>query len=295
MSDHRLFKVLVPVDLGHSSEGALRYAGMLASRLEAKITVMYVNEGLSLQSEASIDDGHHHLPVAQEVMMEDAVRSYARPHLGSISFDVMVVADDTSRAIATAAERHDMSMIVTGTHGRHGWKRLVEGSISESVLHATQRPVISVPQDADFGTVSSILCPVNFSDAARHGAKAACWTARALGARLEVLHVIEVEIAHSALSGVGDAIRAWIDPVLDGACQIQRVITANGSAASRILEYADDIRAETLVLGAKHEGRSHTRSTIGTTVEKILHRAKLPVMSVVDPGMFDRQEVVNAA
>jgi nucleotide-binding universal stress UspA family protein len=295
MSDHRVLKVLVPVDLGHSSEAALRYAQMLVSRLDAQLTVMYVNDALTLQSYDQIYTGYRDLPVEQEVMMEDAVRSYARPQLGSVPFDVLVVADDTPRAVATAADRHDMSLIVTGTHGRHGWKRLVDGSISESILHATERPVISVPQDAEFGSVSNILCPVNFTDAARRGARAACWTARALGAKLNVLHVIEVEIAHSALSGVKDAIRDWIEPVLEGECEIRQVMTSHGVAAERILEYADDIRAQTLVLGAKHEGRSHARSTMGTTVEKILHHAKLPVMSVVDPWTLGRPEIGHAA
>lgn len=149
----RVPRILAPVDLGHSSEAALRCAQMLVSRLGAELTVMYVDDALTLQSYDQIYTGYRDLPAEREELMEDAVRAFAAPFLGDTEYDVLVVADDTARAIVTAADRRDASLILLGTHSRRGWKRLMGGSVAESVMRATDRPVLVVPQCS--GTLTS--------------------------------------------------------------------------------------------------------------------------------------------
>lgn len=283
MSDLRNFRVLIPVDLGHSSEAALRYAQMLVSRIGAKLTVMYVNDALTLQSYDQIYAGYRDLPPEQEEMMEDAVREYATPILGATPFDVLVVADDTAPAIVTAADRNDVNLIVMGTHGRHGWQRFIDGSLAEAVLHRSDRPVITVPQDHPF-EVSRILCPVNFTEAARIGARAACSMARALESKLHLLHVIEEpQVRPGYENEVREAIGEWVAPFVGTSCEFEQIVSHAASAADHILEHARHLQADMLVVGTRHGGRAHARTTVGTTVEKLVRTAHLPVMSLVHP------------
>ena len=190
--------ILVPVDLGHSSEAALRTAQMMVTRLGAKLTLMFVNDALTLQSYDEIYTGYRNLPPDQEEMMEDAVRAWAKPLVGTMKYDVLVVADDPPRAIGAAAARHEADLIVMGTHGRHGWERMVDGSIAESVLHATDRPVIAVPQNAPTKGITNIVCAVNFTEIGRAAARVACCMSGTFGAQLHLMHVSEQAVANTA-------------------------------------------------------------------------------------------------
>lgn len=54
--------------------------------------------------------------------------------------------------IVDAADELDVDMIVIGTHGETGWRRLAFGSVAESVVRLAQRPVLTVhsgPKDND--------------------------------------------------------------------------------------------------------------------------------------------------
>ena len=63
-----------------------------------------------------------------------------------------------ARAIVDAAESRDAQLIVMSTHGRTGWRRMMLGSVAESVLRATTTPVLLVP--ADGGQVPRWSAPV---------------------------------------------------------------------------------------------------------------------------------------
>jgi nucleotide-binding universal stress UspA family protein len=285
MFDSRVPRILAPVDLGHSSEAALRCAQMLVSRLGAELTVMYANDALTLQSYDQIYTGYRDLPEEQEELMEDAVRAFAAPHLGDTKYDVLVVADDAARAIATAAERRDASLIVLGTHGRHGWHRWLDGSVTESVMRATDRPVLSVPQCVDKRQVSALLCPVNFTPLARHAVKAACHLADWLEVQLHVVHVV-AEKSRSELSSLRSAIREWIDPATEHRCEFRQIVHRSGSAAEHILECCNDVGADLVVVGG---GRHPHRMQPGrpTTVDRLIRTAKVPIMSVVRPWVTE--------
>lgn len=289
MSEHRVPSILAPVDLGHSSEAALRCAQMLVSRLGAELTVMYVNDALTLQSYDQIYTGYRDLPEEQEELMEDAVRAFANPFLGGTKYDVLVVADDTARAIATAADRRDASLIVLGTHGRHGWSRLLDGSVTESLMRTTERPILSVPQCVDKHEVSALLCPVNFTPLARHAVKAACHLADWLDARLHVVHVT-AEKSASELAGLRNAIREWIDPKAEHRCEFRQIVHRTGSAADHILECGHDLGADLIVVGG---GRHPHRMQPGrpTTVDRLIRHSTVPIMSVVRPWTAEIESV----
>jgi nucleotide-binding universal stress UspA family protein len=46
------------------------------------------------------------------------------------------------------ASRHDIDLIVCGTHGRRGWNHLVMGSVAENVVRLAPCPVLTVPAHA---------------------------------------------------------------------------------------------------------------------------------------------------
>jgi nucleotide-binding universal stress UspA family protein len=274
MNDLRVNHVLTPVDLGHSSEAALRCAQTLVSALGAKLTLLYVNDALTLQSYDEIYTGYRDLPDEQQEMMEDAVRRWASPIIGGADYGVLVVADDPVRGIASAAVRHEADLIVMGTHARHGWQRLLGGSLAEAVLHHTDKPVITIPQSSQ-SSMSEIVCPVNFTDVAHRAARAACCMSRTVGGRLHIVHVAE-HPEHD----LGRRLREWLGATISPECEVSEIIIHGHSAAEQIVEYASAVSSDLIIVGA-HRRRHGERAMVGTTTERIMRISPLPVMSVV--------------
>ncbi len=72
--------------------------------------------------------------------------------------DVEVVTDagDPVRRICAVAEEHGVDVIVVGAHDKGFWRRLVDPSVSEGVLHHTHRPVLVVHEHAVVGAVGAV-------------------------------------------------------------------------------------------------------------------------------------------
>lgn len=295
MSDLRIERILAPVDLGHSSEAALRHARDLATRFGSNLTVFYANDALTLQSYDEIYTGYRELPEDQAEMMEEAVRAYAQPLVGDLLFDVLVVADDTPRAIATAAGRGGADLIVMGTHGRRNWQKFMTGSVAEAVLHATDRPVLAVPQDSRTGSVATVLCPINFTPAAETAVKAACCLSKAFGAELNVVHITSHGSEESHMDRLREKIRGWLDPIVAPWCEFRQLVSHGHNVADHILEWADRVGAGYLVVGAQKRAVTHARTTVGTTTERLLRTASLPVLSVLHSPAVAPQRVQEEA
>ncbi len=56
-------------------------------------------------------------------------------------------ANELPRAIAQAAERHDVDLICLGSHGKGALSRAVLGSVAHGVLGEARRPVLVVGRD----------------------------------------------------------------------------------------------------------------------------------------------------
>src|SRR5690606_34769986 len=117
---------------------------------------------------------------------------------GELARDVVVkraVVRDVAAApaILQYARDQEMDLVVMGTHGRRGLRRLFLGSVAEEVVRLSVCPVLTVHagpirSEALFG---DILVPIDFSPHSKAALRAAASLAPELGASLDLLHVVE--------------------------------------------------------------------------------------------------------
>ena len=103
---------------------------------------------------------------------------------------------DPQTTIVDQAISNSADLIVMGTHGRRGFKRLLLGSVTEAVLHEAPCPVLTVPPHAPAAasesvTFKRILCPIDFSPSALQALGFALDLARQADGRVTLLHVVE--------------------------------------------------------------------------------------------------------
>lgn len=265
MPDIAIARILVPTDLSEQSLVALRYARIFAERFSASLTLFYAD------------------PIVQPVMaqrlgeLDDEIRAYAAQSLAGLKFEVATAGGHPAPQILREAHELTADLIVMATHGLRGWRRAVLGSVTEGVLRGGDVPVLSVSR-ADDRTLPAngfarIVCPINFTGIARASVEYAAQLAEAFAAELIVLHVAEAEDVMHAAAAEAD-VREWI-----GSLQVRssyREVVLRGRAAERALDYAEDMGADLIVIGAQHK----LFHEIGATTERIVRFARLPVLTI---------------
>jgi nucleotide-binding universal stress UspA family protein len=146
--------LLVPIDFSEPAEAALDYAVSLAAQLDAKVYLLNVVE----LHGAHFSD----LGAALTVEMIDmivggnaaALERLADKHRASGRIgDVVLRTGDPRDLIVDVARELGADLIVMGTHGRHGFKRLILGSVAATLLRTAPCPVLTVhPPAPDIAT-----------------------------------------------------------------------------------------------------------------------------------------------
>lgn len=139
-------RILVPVDFSPRSTAALDHAAELARALEASITLLHVFEPPTAISTI--------VPGATLEGDSEAIRAAARSDIdglvaalhdrGITRVDALVESGAPVETILERAIAGKYQMIIMGTHGRSGFKRLVLGSVAEGVVRRAGCPVVTI-------------------------------------------------------------------------------------------------------------------------------------------------------
>jgi nucleotide-binding universal stress UspA family protein len=282
MNTNLFERILVPTDMSAFGDLALRYALSFNQRLGSKLTLLYAEEISWLAEEHP--SGYYFKNVTEaKVALTRQLHEYATSHLPEAAGATTLFEDDAPElAIVRTARDIKADLIVMGTHGRHGIRRALLGSVTERVLRETDVPVITVnpsmfPANASVG-MRTVLCPVNFTDVARVALEQASAIAESFGAQLVVMHVCEGGEPR-LFSDVQKQFGMWVEPLVRANTRYKEVVV-HGDAAARVLDVADQIDADLLVIGAQHK-RFADATVIGTTTERITRFSRHAVMTVI--------------
>lgn len=278
-------RILVPTDLSDFSDLALEYALLFQKKLGSQITLMYAEEFTFLFAGEYPINNYFQDVSEMKKHTSKLVRDYVKEHVPSTCPVATMIVDETPpRAIVITANDVNADLIIMGTHGRHGIRHALLGSVTERVLRETEHRVMTVlPKGtpANGGvTIGTILCPVNFTEVAREALKSAGAIAEALHAQLIVMNVAEDETDEARL-------KVWCEPLVPAQTAYKQ-ITVNGDAAARVLEAANQLGADLIVIGAQHKFFSDA-TVIGTTTELITRFARQPVLTVVRAAVAESQ------
>jgi CBS domain-containing protein/nucleotide-binding universal stress UspA family protein len=137
--------ILVPIDYSEAGDAALRVAAQLARAARGRLLVTHMLPPVYTMAEFPI------LPIDAEWIAEERsrldahVREALAPTDGELpSFAVEVFVDTPFLGIVRLAAERKVDLIVIGTHGRSGLKRLVLGSVAERVVRFAPCPVLTV-------------------------------------------------------------------------------------------------------------------------------------------------------
>lgn len=155
--------ILYTTALGSHTRPVFRFTVGLAKQINARIILLHVVEPLSnsvrflidsyLQPEAA---KHLHHVSSQDILekIHKRMETFCEEELGAtleqteVISEVRVASGESSEVILYEAERHNVDMIIMGTHTGSGLRTGgLLGSTTRRVTHLSKRPVLVVPVD----------------------------------------------------------------------------------------------------------------------------------------------------
>ncbi len=275
-------QIICPVDFSESSVRAFAHAAALARWYDAQLTVLHVVPTFEpMQVRGDLGAPVQIVtPMPREQVLAEMSRSL---NLAAVSPKATPIAEagDPQATIIDQALSKKADLIVMGTHGRRGFKRLLLGSVTEAVLREAPCPVLTVPPHtpvvSETVTFKRILCPIDFSPSATQALGFALDLARQADGRVNMLHVVEWLAEEEPRASAHFNVPEYRRYMVEDAQQRLRGLVADESRTW--VEIADMVvsgRAHREILRARYAAACHKFSKRGVMLSAGVDSRSLP-------------------
>jgi nucleotide-binding universal stress UspA family protein len=207
-----------------------------------------------------------------------------------IQNEVLIGEGDLWRSVKAVIKEKEVDLVVVGTRGRTGFKKLLLGSAAENIFRRAPCAVLTVGphaprQPSHEGEISEILYAADFRPESMVAAAYAISLAQEYQAHLTLLHVIaehktgDLVTPEQIQKATEQRLHELVRPESELWCE-PHCIVGQGAAADEILTLAEQRNTDLIVLGVRRpSGAAETHLPIATA-HKVVSHATCPVLTV---------------
>ena len=277
-------QILLATDFSPQAENALQCAVALAKRYESRLFLTHV-----LPPEGGMVAGDAWPPLI-DTMRTNAEKNMAKVEdtveLNCVSHEAIIRSGDPWEVIAEVVSDQQIDLIVMGTHGYGGVKKLFLGSTAEMVIRHATCPVLTIGAHVQLPPASRfthILYSSDFSSGSMRALTYALSLAEEDRADVTLLHVIESKPeSQSELmewkQEDRDRLTRMVPRDIDLAYKPEIEVEV-GVPETEIVRLAETRKADLIVMGSHVGGRVSTHVP-WTTLHHVLDHAHCPVLTV---------------
>lgn len=277
-------KIMVAADFSSQSQMAVKYAARLAQRMKSQIEILHVVPTQLYVTDAYVLPAE--LDEAERARGGDALAEFTKkiPELHGLRHKDIVLSGPAAESIIEAARNHAVDLLVMGSQGRSGIKKLVLGSVAEKVVRNLHCPVLVIgphcaPQDED---LKSVLLAVDVPMRSLRAAQYAVAIARQAGATLTIAHIYPavqpLDIDQSTINDTVRELRSLVPSQGDIVNSVQ-FRTAKGGVAEEILKVASERKPGIIVTSPK-EHVPVADHVFGAVLSDLISKSPYPILAV---------------
>ena len=276
-------------DFSACSDAALTWAMGMARASETKLAVLHVVVPDALTYMTS-DSPARSLEIQEKWAQGEMQRIEAR--LAGLPHDTIVArGKDVWSAVEPKLEQFESDLIILGTHGRTGLRKILMGSVAERILRSSAVPVMTVGpavtrELGGHGRFHRVLLATDFAAGSAEAAAYAMAFAKRDQAELVLLHACKNSRQSKSNRGselsVAEVMHRLHEaiPCADALPHRPETLVEYGEAGARILEVAKRKEADLIVMGVRNRNVfAATHLDIGTA-HNVVAQAPCPVLTV---------------
>jgi nucleotide-binding universal stress UspA family protein len=288
----RFRSILCPVDFSEESRAALRHAAEAARRFSGRLTVLFVNDPLLLAAAKQVYGGEREfLDRTRTELAQFVDASIARGSTPRQTIAFALATGNPAEQILRSAKRLRGDLVVLGTHGSSGVRKLFFGSTTEQVLREASIPVLTVPprgrRRAAPLDVERVVVPLDLAGEWESDAVRADTIARAFDAELLLVHVLAPITRLPWLRPAGRIERQRIDKARRALDRVRAKLFGNRRSACAVTagHAADEIariarRGRSLVVMSLRGTAGVWGARRGSIAYRVLTQSSTPVLAL---------------
>jgi nucleotide-binding universal stress UspA family protein len=279
----RFRNILLPTDFSDCARQAIPYATGIARKYESKLHLCHIVTPAPFVIGA---------PEAAPAMYESRAEN-SRKELENllcaeeregIATDNVVATGSLNETIRRIIQEREIELVIAGTHGRTGIRRLFLGSVAEEICRVVTCPVMTIgpwflPRREM--RIRRILFPTDLSDESTSVISSMVSLAACYNASITVLHVISLE------DGIAPDTRLLADPMRDTLDHLFRrdfgyfnpeFRVEFGEPGTTILRVARELNADLIVMGIMN-AFAHSSRLHSSVAYRVIAGAYCPVLT----------------
>jgi nucleotide-binding universal stress UspA family protein len=288
--------ILVPTDFSERAGDAMPFAAALTRKYAAKLFVAHIlpaepHPAIPVQPiPQAIDPAYIH----GEQQVSEFLRDNAYI---DVPYEVVLEKGELRTTFDHIIRDHEIDLIVLSTHGRHGARKLLLGSVAEELFRSATCPVLTLgpclaPHIRPDGELKRILFATDFCEGSLHALPYAMSLAEENNGRLFLLHVLpepglRAMTTETTFTRERDRLRLQADlrnliPLDETyAREHSEILVECGMPAEFILGIAAEKAIDLIVMGVRRTAPLFSATRFPwATAHKVVAQATCPVLTV---------------
>jgi nucleotide-binding universal stress UspA family protein len=271
-----MVNILVPTDLSDLSKVAADYAIKFANKLDTPVTLLHVVQVVApvrVKLQKQLKALEHELISRSEQEMIRVMKPVTKnAKLSEPLHHHVVVGHPFDQTVVKESRKLRSGMIIMGTHGASGLKKVLIGSNTAAMIAASSIPVLVVPRDAAFKGFRNIVYATDMRNLKKE-LKILIPYAEIFGATIHVIHVAssgrEVDPIEEKMAGIIDKC---------GYGEIVNIVLADTDVNDAIAQYASINKAD-LVAMFTHNPTFYEKLFDRSRTRKMAFHSKIPLLA----------------
>jgi len=291
--------ILLATDFSEASKEALEWAEAITELNEGQLFILH-----ALPSEPHLQIPLDALPASTDRELSNAKLNLERivstESLGQAYHEAILKRGPVAEAVLDTIERKKIDLLVLGTHGRTGLKKVVIGSTAEELFRCAPCPVLTVgPSATRTGQIRRVLFATDFGPSSLQALPYAIDFANKAGGELILLHLVTpfpVDYVGPLWYPGDDVVER--EKIVESQCmkQLRDLLPSNSDlkcgvkhrvefhyAPEGIIDAARVRKADMIVIGVKRSGMNAPRLAAHmpwAIAHEVVCSARCPVLTV---------------
>lgn len=268
--------ILVAIDFSRCSIHALEYAIVLANRIKAEITMVWVDNTQSDESVyiSSVENSRKEITSS----FEEIISKYdERLEHGSLNYKIRK--GKVHIEVANQAKYSDSMLVVAGTHGVTGFEEFWIGSNAYRIVTYAPCPVITVRTGYEFKPdINKIVLPIDSTLETRQKVPFSAKIAAYFGAEIHILSLYSTTIkaVRYKVDNYSKQVQKYLEE--ENVKHVMAEMEAENITRSTI-QYATDNDVDIIAIMTEQETTT-ANLFLGAYAQQMVNHSPIPVLSV---------------